>query len=455
MSIKNDVYPLLRLAVPLALTGLVQSATWFFETLFLAHLGPATLAAGSLVSWLFGTMAVIMFGALSSINILVAHRHGAKDEEAISFIARDGLLLAVLLTIPAILLLWNMSPIFTLFGQSSSVVALSSAYLHALAWGILANFTGMACLEVLIGVGRARVILIFSILAVSLNIICSYVLIFGKWGFAAYGIAGAGWGMTISYWVSLVVLLIYIYFTHHCRVYFRNIFKFAAPSHLFELLQIGIPMGSMYCVEVGFFFALTLLMGLLGSDLQAANQVAMQYLGLFMSMIFAIAQAITVRMGHLIGAGDIHSAEKASHMGIAIAVALTSIVAVFYWFTPSMLIGIDFDIRNPDNAELINEIKQLLAVGAVFQILEAARIAYFGSLRALKDTKFTMLTSIISFWCIALPIGYVLAMYLHIGGAGYWWGLVMGAGFSVVLLHWRFKSRIHHYYWVANSGIKS
>ncbi|MBX3708732.1 MAG: MATE family efflux transporter [Gammaproteobacteria bacterium] len=445
ISAKNDIYPLLKLAIPLALTGLVQSATWFFETLFLAHLGPATLAAGSLVSWFFGTLAVIMFGALSSINILVAHKHGTNDVEGISFIARDGLILAIILTIPAIILLWNMAPIFSLFGQSGSVVALASSYLHALAWGILANFISMACLEVLIGVGKSRTILIFSILSVSLNIFCSYVLIFGKFGFAAYGIAGAGWGMTISYWVTLVVLLIYIFITKHCHVYFKDILNFNASSHLIELLQIGIPMGGMYCVEVAFFFALTLLMGLIGNDLQAANQVAMQYLGLFMSMIFALAQAITVRMGHLIGAEDIHAAKKASYLGIAIAVVLNIIVAIFYWLTPDMLISIDFDIRNPNNLALINMIKQFLAICAVFQIIESARIAYFGSLRALKDTRFTMLTSIISFWCIALPIGYILAMYLHVGGAGYWWGMVMGAGFSVVLLQWRFKSIIRRY----------
>jgi MATE family multidrug resistance protein len=445
ISTKDDVYPLLKLAVPLALTGLVQSATWFFEILFLAHLGSATLAAGSLVSWFFGTLAVIMFGALSSINILVAHKHGANDVEGISLIARDGLILAIILTIPAILLLWNMAPIFSLFGQSDSVVALASSYLHALAWGILANFISMACLEVLIGVSKARVILIFSILSVSLNIICSYVFIFGKFGFSAYGIAGAGWGMTISYWMILVVLFIFISINKSCRVYFRNIFKFNSSFHLIELLQIGIPMGAMYCVEVAFFFALTLLMGLIGSDLQAANQVAMQYLELCMSMIFALSQAITVRMGHLIGADDIYSAKMAAYLGIAIAVLLNVIIAIFYWLTPDMLISIDFDIHNSDNSGLISMIKQFLAICAVFQIIESARIAYFGSLRAIKDTKFTMLTSIISFWCIALPIGYLLAMHLHIGGAGYWWGMVMGAGFSVVLLQWRFKSRISRY----------
>jgi MATE family multidrug resistance protein len=90
----------------------------------------------------------------------------------------------------------------------------------------------------------------------------------------------------------------------------------------------------MYCVEVAFFFTMTLLMGSLGSQLQAANQIAFQYLGVLMSIIFSIAQAITVRMGHLLGAKDIPSAERASYVGIAIAASLMCIVAIFYWFFP-------------------------------------------------------------------------------------------------------------------------
>ena len=73
-----------RLAMPLVLTGLSQSLVFFFETLFLAHLGADILAAGALVGWLFGTLAVIAFGTLGAISVLVAHRHGANDQHGIA-----------------------------------------------------------------------------------------------------------------------------------------------------------------------------------------------------------------------------------------------------------------------------------------------------------------------------------------------------------------------------------
>lgn len=444
-ALKNNVYPLLKLIIPLALTGLVQSAVWFFETIFLAHLSPETLAAGSLVSWAFGTVVVILFGTLSSINILVAHKYGAQDEQGILLVVRDGFWLAILLAIPTVLLFWNMSSLFALVGQSPAIVLLAKTYLHAMAWGILPNVIMIALLEVIMGLGHARLILVFSILSVSLTIFFSFSLIFGKFGLPMLGIAGAGWGLTISNWITVFFIGGYALTNRNYKRYFGYLLKPTKPSYFVELLHIGAPMGLMYCVEVAFFFALTLIMGLFGDLVIAANQIALQYLGTLMAVIFSTAQAITVRMGHLLGAGDKVAAEQSAYVGIFISMLFMLLVAICYWCFPTQLISLDFDINNPGNSEIVHFATQFLMVSALFQIFEAIRISLFGTLRALKDTRFTLFISILSFWGIALPVGYFMATRLDFGGVGLWWGMVVGAGFSVLLLLARFKSKIKHY----------
>jgi multidrug resistance protein, MATE family len=61
---QHDLKPLLKLALPLVLTGLVGACIGFFETVFLAHLSHKAMAAGALVSWLFGVFVVIIFGRI-------------------------------------------------------------------------------------------------------------------------------------------------------------------------------------------------------------------------------------------------------------------------------------------------------------------------------------------------------------------------------------------------------
>lgn len=439
-SSTSNFYPLLKLAIPMSMTSLLGSAIFFCHTLFLAKLGSNILAAGALASYLTGTIMVITFGILSSINVLVAHQHGANNEEGIAWIVRDGIWLALLLVMPTFILLWNISPIFLLLGQKQSVVLLATSYLHAWAWGLLPQFIMAALIELMIGLGQMRVILIVTVLGVALSIFFSFVLIFGQWGFPSLGIAGAGFGLSITNWILVVGMILFM--RKDFPGYFSRLFHLTKPSHLMELLHLGFPMGLMYCIEVGFFFALTLLMGTFGANILAANQIVMQYNGLLISVVFSIAQAVTVRMGHLIGAGDVASARSAGYTGVCLSGLLMAVAALFFWFYPSMLISIDFDVNQSKNQEIVHFAIQFLAVCAIFQFFEACRITFFGALRAVKDTRFTLFISIISFWLISLPVGYFFVSYLNMGEVGLWWGMVLGGIFSVILLAWRYHYKM-------------
>jgi MATE family multidrug resistance protein len=443
--VKKEIYPLLRLAMPLIMTGLMQSLVWFFETVFLARLGTETLAAGALVSWLFGTLSVILFGTLSSVNILVAHRYGANDHPAIALIVRDAFLLALLLVVPTFLLFWNMSPVFLLFGQSPAIVALSQSYLHALAFGILPDFLLIVLIEFIVGLGHTRIIMFFTVVEVGFSIFFSYVLILGRFGFPAMGITGAGWGITMSYWLSALILFLYVLSDKAYKKYFQDLLKLQRISYMVELIKIGLPMGLMFFIEVGFFFALTLMAGTFGSQSMAANQIALQYLCLFMAVIFAIAQAVTVRMGHLLGAKEKPAAARACYLGIFISGVLMFLVAFVSWVYPEVLIAADFNVSDARHVLLIQDIKAFLMVSAIFQIFEGIRITLFGALRSLKDTQFTLGTSVVSFWFIALPVGYLLASKSFLGAPGLWWGMVLGAAISTILLAFRFRAKIRHW----------
>jgi MATE family multidrug resistance protein len=150
-------------------------------------------------------------------------------------------------------------------------------------------------------------------------------------------------------------------------------------------------------------------------------------------------------MGHLLGAGDTPGAVRASYAGIGLSVRFMVLVAIIFCAYPERLISIDIHINDPVNFSLIDCAKQFLMIAAFCNILEAIRISLFGALRALKETHFTLLISIMCFWGIALPLGYLLAIHFHFEGAGLWWGMLLGAVVGVVMLYYRYKATIQNY----------
>jgi MATE family multidrug resistance protein len=441
-TFSGDVGALLKLVLPLILTGFLESSVGFFSTFFLAHLGARELAAGAAVQWLFFTMMVVSWGLLTSISVLVAHKYGEKNLPAISTILRDSMFLGIIVLIPIILILRNIYPILVYAGQEPATAALAQSYMSALSWGIPGDLLGLILMQFLIGLGHARTSMFFTMFWVPLNIISNYVLIFGKFGFPALGMAGIGWGTALAYTAIAVVLTIYILLKKDYRKYLDGIFTWSKPQFLGELCSVGLPMGMMYAVEVAFFLTLTLIMGHYGIAQVAGNQITLQYLGQVSVVSFGVAQAVSVRMGHTLGAGQPMLAERAVYAGMLLALSFMLVVAFVYNFFPLALIGIDMDINAEKNSAIITYATQFMAVGALFQVIESIRFSLFGALRGLKDTNFTLWVSILSFWGISLPVGYIFATVLKGAGVGYWWGTIVGQLCAMAILYLRFRAKM-------------
>ena len=172
----KDTTILVKLAMPLVLSGLVQASLGFTSTLFLSHLGADSLAAGSLVSWFFATLMVVFWGIFTSISVLVSSYRGAGEDNKIACVLRDGLWLAVILCIPVSFLVWNMGPILYALGQKRVLVHMAIPYLHALSFGLLPDLIGLLFLQFVVGLVHMKTNLIFSMSWVIVNIILNYIV---------------------------------------------------------------------------------------------------------------------------------------------------------------------------------------------------------------------------------------------------------------------------------------
>lgn len=441
----NEIKILLKITVPLVFTGLIEASNNFFSTLMIAHLGHNELAAAALVTSLFATLMILMWGILTSVSVLISHRHGEGNNAAVAKVFQDSMIFSIIISLPTMLLLWNAAPLLLLVGQHPQAVALARGYLHALTFAVIPDFTGIVLLQFVMGLGHTRINFYFSLVWVPTTILANYIFIFGKLGLPAFGIAGIGWGTTVSFWLTTILLLIYLIVKKTYRPYFLLSTSLNQRNEMGELIKVGLPQAGMYAIEVTYFMVLALLMGRISVLSLAANQITSQFLTQFSVVSFSVAQATTVRIGHLLGSKDLPAAQRAGYIGMLITFIFMCFIALIYWLYPEGLISLDIQVHQPNNLLLVNIIKQFMVLAAVFQIFEAVRITAFGALRGLRDTRFTMLTSILMFWLIALPLGYFLAFNLNWAGRGLWVGMIVAAIIGAVVLVKRFENQIKRY----------
>lgn len=440
-TIFAEVKGCLFLAVPLAGAQLGQAATSFVDTVMMGFLGSQSLAAGGLGSVTFLWLLTIGTGIVSAVSPLAAEAHGAGRIEAAGRVARQGLWLSLLIALPVTLLIWNGDALLRLFGQAENNVVLAMLYLKAIAWGYLPGLAFAVLKSFVCALSRPYPVIVVMICGTVFNIAANYVLMFGKFGLPALGLAGIGWASTLTLWSMFLALAIYILNQTSFSSYgvFRNLHQFHWRV-FWELLQTGLPIGVLTGVESGIFTATTFLVGQLGTLVLAAHQIVLQTSSITFIVSLGVSVATTVRVGQMIGRSDPIGARLAGYVGIGIGTLFMGTMAILFWTIPEIIISLYLDVQNPANAGVVVIAKSLLGIAAAFQLVDGAQVSAAGALRGLKDTRIPMLIGIIAYWFLGLGSGYLLGLQFGLGGVGLWWGLVIGLTTAATVLTWRF----HH-----------
>lgn len=438
-SVFAEAFCSLRLALPLVLSQLVYALSGFIATAMVAHLGKVELAANILVWSAFVAIILFFIGILNAVSILVAQSFGAKDHHGIEQATAQGFVLAFLCAIPMMAIIWFIPLLFEVTGQSATIIAIATPYCHTLAWCMLPLNFLITTEQFFIGIARTRLVLFISLIEVPLELICFYILVFGKFGFPKLGLTGIGYGMVIAVSILALVMGLFVHFSTATKRYhlFQHCWQIN-KKYLSELIRIGTPLGAMYGIEVALFATLAFLMGKFGEDVLAAHQIAYQCFIFTVILIFGIGQGTTVRIGHEVGRNNKDALRFAAYVNLGIGLCLMVVTAIFYFKLPQAIIGLDLNTHLQKNQLIIKYAAGFLSIAAILQLIESVRMIMLSALRGLKDTKFPMYVSFVTFWLIAFPSAYLLAFPWHLGGNGVWWGLVIGIAIAAAILVIRF-----------------
>jgi MATE family multidrug resistance protein len=437
MTYRGHARAILVLGLPLIGGHLGQVAIGVTDTVMLGWYSVEALAAVTLASTYFFVLLIFGSGFAWAIMPMVAAFAAERDEVGIRRATRMGIWLSIgfgLLALP--LMIWS-EPLLRLMGQGEAVADAAADYLRVAGWGILPALLVMVLKSYLAALERTQVVLWITVLAALANVLANYAFIFGNWGAPELGLVGAAVASVTTQAVSLLGVLIYILLVVPQHSLFVRLWK-ADGQMLVRVFRLGWPIGLTALSEVGLFAATALMMGWLGTVPLAAHGIAVQLSSITFMVHLGLSNAATIRAGNALGRRDIAHMARGARVVMLLS-ALFALVTIFFFVgTPEPLILLFMQEGEPARAEILAIGVGLMAMAALFQLVDGLQAVALGLLRGIQDTAVPMWMAAFSYWVVGMPCSYVLGFVLGWEGIGVWSGLVIGLGTASVLLNLRF-----------------
>ncbi|CAN0653003.1 MATE family efflux transporter [Nitratireductor aquimarinus] len=434
----------LSLAWPMVLTNLAQNAMTTTDVMMMGRLGPDALAAGTLGYNLYFAPLIFGLGLLLATSPMMATALGRKLHAVrdVRRTVRQGLWLAIAVSLPIWLLLWQSESILLWMGQDPELARIAGSYVRTLQWAALPFFGYIILRSFISALERPGWALGIMFVMVAFNVLANWALMFGNLGFPALGVPGSGIATTISSTLMFLGLALVVSVERNFRRYqlFGRFWRADWPR-FFELIRLGLPIAGSMTFEVTIFNAAALLMGLISAPALAAHAIAIQIASISFMVPLGLSQTATVRVGRAFGAQNLDGITRAGWTAFVMCIGFMALMALLMVTIPELLIGAFLDLDLPENAEVIGLAITFLAFAGLFQIFDGAQAVAAGMLRGLHDTKVPMVYSLLGYWGLGMTSSVVLAFTVGMGGPGIWIGLVSGLAIVSVLLYVRWLRR--------------
>lgn len=377
------------LAFPSILGNVAFSAVALVQTKFVGVLGPEALAAVGAGQRVFFAMQAVLIAVSAGTTALVARAWGAGDYKEASRVTMASLVLAGLFALVVMVIgVTAARPVASLFGLDPVTLDLAASNIRMFSWFNLAFAVNFILSAALRASGDAWSPLWIGIGVNLLNLPLLYVLIFGHYGFPAWGVAGVAAAAGISFSAGGAVLLL-LWLNQKFRV--RHVGGgWWRRARLRRLLDIGYPAAAEQVVfQVGFFIFLMLIGNFYGTEAFAAYNVGGNLLMVCITVGFGFSIAGSTLVGQHLGAGDYPGAVRSGWRACAWATltmgGLGLLVALFAGELAAYFIG--------DEPLTVRYTVVLIYVLGAMMPLLAVEFALGGALRGAGDTRFPLIAT--------------------------------------------------------------
>lgn len=423
------------LAWPVIFSFSIESFVGLVDMLMVGRLGPTAVAGVGVGVQILGAVDSAMFAIGTGTLAIVARHIGAGERSAAEETLRQSILTAVVLALVAILpvLVWAPALIGA-FRVDPAVIVAATPFLRILMLAVPPASVLFVIVSSLRGAGDTRTPLAIGGVVGVVNVAAAYLLIFGRLGLPALGVAGAATATAVAFAVGaalgialllrggLVMRLRFRPFRLHGDIV-RRVLRIGYPAALEHLLM-----------QIGFFLYIVFAAHH-GTAPVAAYFIGVRILALSFLPGLGLAAAAATMIGQNLGARRPGEAERSGWAALWLAMSLMTACGLVIVAAARPIARLFVD-----DPEVIADAVSFIRVLGGLQPLMAIDFTLAGALRGAGDTRFPLVAVFLGFYVCRLGFAYVATFVLALGVVWLWLALVGDYLVRSLLKLWRFRS---------------
>ena len=402
--------------VPILIQNIITTFVSLLDNIMVGQVGTEPMSGVAIVNQLIFVFNLCAIGGISGAGILTAQYYGKGDQQGIRYSIRIKLFIAVGVLLVFGLLLLRFGELFIgLFLHESggeldlaATLEYGKAYLNVILLQLPPFVVNMMYASTLRETGETLLPMKAGLIAVFVNLVFNYILIFGKFGAPALGVVGAAAATVIARIVEMGIVVIWTHRHRERNPFIVGVYRslHVPASVVRQVAILGIPLMINELLWSGGMTTLNQCYSVRGLEVVSAMNISSTVSNLFFSAFISMGNAIAILVGQTLGAGDLERAVDEDRRLIAFSLAL------------SVLIGGVLALTAPFVPRLYNTIPQvrqlatrILLVGALLMPTHSFTNSCYFTLRSGGKTLITFLFDSGSLWGLSIPVAFILSRF--------------------------------------------
>lgn len=404
-----------QITYPVLISLLMEHMIGLTDTAYLGRVGEVELGASALAGVYYLVIYMLGFGFSVGAQVLMARRNGAHDYTRIGPVFMQGSLFLLLLAATLFTVSHFYSPVILrkLIG-SDDVYHATMSYIDWRVYGFFFSFVAVMFRAFYVGITKTKMLTANSVVMVLTNVMLNYVLIFGKFGFPALGIAGAAIASSISEAVSVLFFIIYTWKKIDYKKYAMFSFTGIDFRMLKQILNVSIWIMVQHGIAFIGWFIFFVVMEHQGERPLAITNVVRSISSFLFMFVNAFASTSSSLVSNLIGQGKSDQVMGLCGRMIRLCYFFVLPISALLALFPDLVLRI-----YTDNPDLIQSSIPSLWVMLSSCLLAVPAFIYFFSVSGTGNTQSALLIDMASIF-VYVAYTYFIGVWLMADVAVCW-----------------------------------